>query len=224
VGTKTLKILRLFIPGLMILFVFLALKESDLSSFANTLAGISFSKESLQFYVVPIVLGVVYYVIDLRKVFFRKPIQQVVNNIYTRLLAPFRDHSKLKCHIDHLRSDPKLKQVFYKFVDSEPDLKSKSDIVRVNGLVLSSLADAAIISLLAFPIYVAFYIWKSTSYYLILAGCSLVAFLVIRLILLPLTLKKHIEYSDEQIDSILANNYSNLENALLGLASQNDGE
>jgi len=44
----------------MILFVFLALKELDLSSFANTLAGISFSKESLQFYVVPIVLGVVY--------------------------------------------------------------------------------------------------------------------------------------------------------------------
>jgi putative effector of murein hydrolase LrgA (UPF0299 family) len=75
-GIKTLKTLRLLIPGLMILFVILALKESDLGSFTKTLAGISFSKKSLQFYVIPIIFGVIYYIFDLRKVFFRNPIQR----------------------------------------------------------------------------------------------------------------------------------------------------
>jgi pilus assembly protein TadC len=132
----------------------------------------------------------------------------------------FRGDPRLRRHIRRLRSAPGVKQIFYKFVDSEPDLKLKADIVRSNGLILSSLADAAIISLLAIPIYIAFFIWKSNSYYLILACCSLGIFLVARLILLPLTLKKHITYSDEQIDSILAHNYSKLRTALLKLSRQ----
>lgn len=223
-GIKTLKTLRMLIPGLMILLALIALKNSDLISFADRLVGVKISRDSFQFYVVPLVLGALYYVVNLRSVFFRKPIRKIVDNIYVRLLAPFANDVALGAYYDQLRSDPRVKQVFYRFIDAEPDLREKANNVRMNGLVLSSLADAAIIGLMFCPVYVIFYIWKSTRYYLLLAIGALMAFIIIKLFLLPLATRRHIQYSNEQIDSILGNNRPNLKKALLGLVGHDHAD
>ena len=169
----------------------------------------------MQFWIVPFVLGAIYNIIKLRNVFYLKHINAINNNIRIRLLDSFSDHTELSTYVNQL-GWKQLKPVFYKFVDSKPDMKVKADNVRMNGLILSSLADAAILSLIGVPLYVGFYCWKDSLYYLIPLGICLVVFLASYL-LLPLARNKHIEYSDEQIDSIISNYKGELEESLMNL-------
>jgi hypothetical protein len=214
----------MIIPGLMILIALIAVKESDWKSLSKEIAGIEISQESFQFYVVPLIFGAIYYLSNLRNVFFKKPIQRVVDNIYTRLLKPFEDHSELRSSVDGLNKGPAVKQIFYRLIDSEPDLKEKANNVRMNGLVLSSFADAAVICLIFFPIYLGFYIVESVHYYLVLSIIVGIFFLLARFVLLPRATTKQLRYSNEQIDSILSNYFTKLEQALINAVRQNVAE
>lgn len=223
-GIKTLKAMRMLVPGLMILIALMAVKESDWKSLTDRIMGIELSQGSFPFYVLPVILGVLYYLANLRNVFFRKPIQQVVGNIYDRLLSPFEQHPEIASSIAGLRESSAIKHIFYRFIDSEPDLQEKANNVRMNGLVLSSLADVAILCLIFAPIYLTLYRIKSLVYYLILFIGTLIVFTLVRFLLLPLATKKHLKYSNEQIDSILANHYATLETRVLEVVRHGIGE
>lgn len=223
-GIKTLKVLRMLIPGLMILVALMAVKESDWKSLTDRIMGIELSQGSFPFYGLPVIFGVLYYLANLRDVFFRKPIQRVVGNINDRLLSPFEQHPEIANSIAGLRESSAIKHIFYRFIDTEPDLQEKANNVRMNGLVLSSLADVAILCLIFAPIYLVIYIIKSLGYYLLLSVDTFIVFAFVRFFLLPLATKKHLKYSNEQIDSILANHYATLETRVLEVIRQGNGE
>lgn len=211
---RTLKFLRLIIPGLMILVIIVTIQNSDLEDLSKMLQGIDLSKQNFIFYITPIVLGAIYYALRFRDIFFKKPINIIQKNIRDRLVTEFDNDPDISPYSDRLKENRKIIQVFYKFVDSDPSLTEKSNNVRANGVVLSSFADACVISIFAIMLYVALLIFFFGFYYLFLLILSVIVFTSSYFLLLPSTTKIHLDYSNSQIDFIITNLHNDLRTAL----------
>ena len=209
-----LKFLRLIIPGFMILVVILTIENKDLLELSKELEGIDLSKKGFLFYIIPIVLGAMYYAVGLRNLFFRKPINIIQKNIRDRLISEFDNDSAISPYSARLKENKKMIQVFYRFVDSNPSLTEKSNNVRANGVILSSFADACVISILAFVLYSALCIFLFRYYYLLLLLLSVIIFLSSYFLFLPNMTKTHLDYSNSQIDFIITNLHDDLRTAI----------
>jgi hypothetical protein len=212
---RTLKFLRLLIPGLMILVIILTIQNNDLVALSKALQGLDLSKQNFQFYIIPIVLGALYYALRFRSVFFKQPIETIQKNIRERLVSEFDNDPDVSPYSDRLKGDRKIIQVFYKFIDSNPSLTEKSNNVRANGLLLSSFADACVISLFALVLYFALLLFSFSHYYLLLLILSALAFASCFFLMLPSTTKLHLDYSNSQIDFIITNLHDELKKALI---------
>lgn len=211
---KTLRFLRLVIPGFMILGIILTIQNRDLLELSKELQGIDLSKKSFMFYIIPIILGAIYYAIGLRNIFFKKPIQTVQKNIRDRLISKFDNDPDIASYSNKLKENSNIIEIFYGFVDTNPSLKEKSNNVRFNGVFLSSFADACVISIFAFLLYSALCIFTFSFYYLILLIISVIIFIFSYFLLLPNTTKKHLYYSNSQIDFITTNLHNELRQSL----------
>jgi len=211
---RMLKFLRLIIPGFMILVVILTIENKDLLELSKELEGIDLSKKGFLFYIIPIVLGAMYYAVGLRNLFFRKPINIIQKNIRDRLISEFDNDSAISPYSARLKENKKMIQVFYRFVDSNPSLTEKSNNVRANGVILSSFADACVISILAFVLYSALCIFLFRYYYLLLLLLSVIIFLSSYFLFLPNMTKTHLDYSNSQIDFIITNLHDDLRTAI----------
>ena len=211
---KMLRILRLVIPGFMILGIILTIQSNDLLELSKKLQGIDLSKKGFVFYIVPIILGYIYYALGLRNLFFKKPIQTIRENIRDRLVSKFDSDPYISPYSDRLKKNGNIIEIFYKFVDLDPSLKEKSNNVRFNGLFLSSSADACIMSIVAFVVYLALCIFLFSYYYLLWLVFSVIIFISSYLLFLPNTTKKHLEYSNSQIDFIITNLHDDLKDSL----------
>lgn len=213
----TLKTLRLIIPGLMILFVIFTIQNEDLSDLSETLHGVDLSKDNFIFYVVPFVLGVIYYALQFRNLFFAKPLDIIQGNIRGRLVSEFDNDGCISHYSNSLKGNDKVIQVFYGFVDSNESLKEKSNNVRANGVILSSFADACVISIFAGVVYLLLLILHFSLYYVVLCIFSGLIFGTSYFLFLPNTTRIHLDYSDSQIDFIITNLREELRGALLKL-------
>ncbi|MDD5063679.1 MAG: hypothetical protein PHQ35_02820 [Phycisphaerae bacterium] len=218
---KTLRLLRLIIPGCMILVVILTVQSKDLLELSNKLQGIDLSKKSFIFYIIPIILGAIYHPIGLRNIFFKKPIETIQRNIRHRLVSKFDNHPDISSYSNALKEDDNIIEIFYGFVDTNPSLKEKSNNVRFNGVFLSSFADACVISIFAFLLYLALCIFIFSYYYLTLLVLSVIIFVFSYFLLLPKTTNKHLYYSNSQIDFITTNLHDELRLALGRLIENN---
>lgn len=211
---RTLKFLRLVIPGFMILVIILTIQNKDLLELSKSLQNIDLSNKNFIFYIIPIVLGTIYYALRLRNLFFKKPIQTIQKNIRDRLVSEFDNDLDISPYSKRLKENRKIIQVFYRFVDSNPSLTEKSNNVRANGVVLSSFADACVISIFAFLLYVALLGYSFSFYYLFLLILSVIVFTSSYFLFLPSTTKIHLDYSNSQIDFIITNLHDELRKAL----------
>lgn len=211
---RMLKFLRLVIPGFMILVIILTIQNKDLSGLSKVLQSIDLSKKGFTFYVVPFVFGAIYYVLGLRDLFFKKPIKTIQKNIRDRLLSQFEKDPEICPYSDKLKGNRNIIEVFYKFVDSDPSLKEKSNNVRFNGAFLSSFADACVISIFAFILYAALLGYSFSIYYLFLLILSVILFTASYFLGLPKMTQRHLNYSNSQIDFILTNLHDDLKKAL----------
>lgn len=211
---RTLKFLRLVIPGFMILVIILTIQNKDLLELSKALNSIDLSKKNFIFYISPIVLGAIYYALRLRNLFFKKPLQIIQKNIRVRLVSKFDNDPYISPHSKRLKEDRKIIQVFYRFVDSNPSLTEKSNNVRANGVIMSSFADACVISIFAILLYAVLVIYFFSFYYLFLLIISAILFTSSYFLFLPSTTKIHLDYSNSQIDFILTNLHDDLRDAL----------
>jgi hypothetical protein len=198
----------------MILCIILTIQNKDLLELSNELQGIDLSKKSLMFYIIPIILGAIYHAIGLRKIFFKKPINIIRKNIRDRLVSKFDDHPVISSYSEKLKENDNIIEIFYGFVDTNPSLTEKSNNVRFNGVFLSSFADACVISIFAFLFYLAMCIFSFSYYYLIFLILSAIVFFSSYSLFLPNTTKRHLSYSNSQIDFITTNLHDNLREAL----------
>jgi len=200
---ETLKILRIIIPGTILTIFLLTLFQKDLTlnSFSTSLNSI----QGLLYLVIIFPLGGIYYIANLRKYFFQKPISQIQDNIKIKITKVCNDDPDVQRVKGVLIKDRTLMHIFYYFVDNDESLKEKAKSVRLNGLFLSSLADLAVISLVMIATYVVAFLIIRNTQYLLLTVFATIAFVLSKFWWLPKIAKRHISLSDEQLEFIQLN-------------------
>lgn len=195
---STLKKIRLCAPGIISLVCVLPfLKLHDLKTVSDKIPEGTFL--SLLALVV-LVLGVIYYAINIRDLLWRKFVLKCHKNVRVKMIDPFRHDSALRAAVDCM-TDQKVMRVFYNVIDNDRSLSDQQNDVRLNGAVLTTIIDAILIlSLFSITYLIAFLITHASLFLL----CTIVALLLQPLLwfLKGRVSKKHIRYEDEQLEVI----------------------
>lgn len=216
---ETLKTLRIIIPGMMFLLVSLPLFFPEQLD-TETILGFLGDVKGLAQITIVAVLGSLYYVLDVREQVLRDYRRKTEDNIQTKLLGFFEDDLVISNASEKLKEGELLFDVFYEIIDNDKSLTQRANIVRLNGLIWSSSADLAIISLLAADIYGIAYIFTHKQNFLYLLGVLIVVYLISRFLLLRLLTKKQIKLTQRQFDFIYAHHLDKLKEKLTRLAQR----
>jgi hypothetical protein len=207
---EMLKTLRILVPGLLIAVGCVVPLFFGTVHFAETIKG----NEKLLLWLVPPVIGALYYILNLRRFFMVGPLEQIHERIKDALLAPFANHPVIDPASAQLREGRLILNIFYQFVDNDNSLTERAKSVYLNGLVLSSLADLRAVTFLLLPVYLGAWIFTKNGDF----GWYLLAAIVLHLIAIPLmriATSRHIELGAEQTEFIVQFKHSDLENLLI---------
>lgn len=198
---NTLKYLRLLVPGILVLIIFiLAIQDGfdELVDLGKTLSNLQF-KDGL-YIAIFIVLGALYYIFNIRDLLWNPYHKRVQSNIKETLINPFREELNQQQR-DTLKEGRKLMNVFYYFIDNDNSLAQKANRVRFNGLIWTSTIDLTIITATGSLVFWVKTIMEMNSYSLWMAVILLIiAFISFGLI--QLTTRKHLSLSNEQLEII----------------------
>lgn len=199
---ETLKKWRLLIPGIIIILLILpGLTDSKEELFEIDKMIKAFKWTDTFYLAVVILLGVIYYSINLRWFVWKPFNTKVQENIKDTILNA--SNLSLKASDWYkLKSSRAVITVFYDFVDNNESLTDKSKGVRFNGLIWSSFIDLTILSGLAGFIYSILLIFTSKEHYVYLA-LMLFCLSYISLAFTWLLTYKHKNMSNEQLEVIL---------------------
>ena len=136
---ETLKALRLFVPGVMMLVLSLPLfqRELDFSRLASTLKWL----DGLLYVLICSVVGALYHVTGARDYFLRNSLRSIDDNIKDKLLSACASDAQVAQSADRIRQGRLLLNVFYFFVDNHETLKEKAKDVHFSGLMCSSTVE-----------------------------------------------------------------------------------
>lgn len=208
----TLIWLRFLIPVVLLFFILVPLVQPNLD-LANYLK-ISISTDSALYVLLVIVVGGIYYILNLREYAIKPSIWAIQRNIKTKLLAPFAKDPAIKKLEPELRAGHFLLNTFYGFVDEDKSLTEKSKSIHLNGLVMSTVADIRVLSLLATLIYLCGYlISNKIEHFEFAIGCFLLSGLTY--FLMPRVIQRHIHLSNIQLEYIVTKYRKELKNSLL---------
>jgi hypothetical protein len=212
---KTLKIWRLFLPGIIFLLysfpvLFKSFKTNLIESLRNSLGEYLFY---ICILIIVIIFGVIYYIFGFRNIFWRKIVMSLHDNIRINFINYFQTNKAIINSIKNL-NDSELMSIFYKLIDDDESLRDKQNDVRLNGLILTGVIDAQLISLLFFVIYGFLCLEKKSScyFYFLIASISLC---LISELLKRKLIKKHFEYQNEQLIAIKTLHLEKLKNILI---------
>lgn len=191
---KTLKYLRVFIPGLIILLGLYPIYDE----FYSELYKIE-KFETTYVTFAAILLGGIYYQLDIQHIVTYISHQIIRRNILNKLITA----SELSISSDDkkkLKKDDNYMTAFYNAIDNNESLKRKGENVRFNGIFWSSTADLVILCILFYFLYTFGYgeIENLNSYknaFLIISGISFVLHII--------SVRKHIKLSNEQLNPII---------------------
>lgn len=210
---RELKVLRLFVPGsLLLILIKLFFIDGFSRVFTISKKFLSDFEIGCYFYLIPIyILGGLYYTFNIRWLLWKPFNDKVVQNIYNKLLAPF--------NIDSSSIDKdKLKGIFYGFVDNDNSLKEKAKRIRLNGLIWTSCMDGTVISFFGCLIFFIKYYFVRNTYNkdcgLILLFVSIFCFCLIFVLT-----KIQISLSNEQLNYITKNKKSELDKKIKDMSN-----
>lgn len=208
---ETLHKLRLLIPGMIFFIILVPFLQGT-----QRMLELKIPSDSISYFVVVFVIGVLVYVINPRMWIMKKPLKRVVDNIKDKLLAPFSMDTKILESTDNLRDGDKLTNIFYFFVDNEKSLEERAKEVYLNGLIWSTLADLTIISPVAILVYLIAYIFTHNNHFLVLVGIAILV-LLLSVVSLPAIVNRHIRLSNYQLSYITENLKTELHNKIMDL-------
>lgn len=206
-----LKRFRIIIPGIIILILLIPFFVEDLN-FGQFLDSLNLV-QGILFFVIVGVLGSIYYVLNLRRFTFDKPIIKINNNIKNKLISFCKD-CKVTPHNCQLKKNKTLMHVFYRLIDNDKSLTQKSKSVMLNGLVLSSVADTVIISFGFTISYLVAFFFTEKFHFILATGIILLISIVAKVLLLPKATEKHISLSNDQLDFIKVHYQGNVRSKL----------
>jgi hypothetical protein len=196
VSLDVLKLLRWVIPG-----VILAVMLEPLLHITELAAKYHWP-DLLGYPASIIVFGVFYDVLDLRRLAFERPLAKINLNIEDSLLACCSSSPDVVAASSYLRQERRLMNVFYAVVDNDKSLTEKSKRVRANGFIWSSLADLQVLGAIGAVVYLVGAAISRSGVYLVTSLCLIALVILTRLVFMPMTTKKHLRLSTEQLEMI----------------------
>lgn len=193
---KTLKYLRVLIPGLVFLLGFYPLYDFHFKSLydAKSLDVTYVTYLSLLF-------GGIYYQLNIRHIVTQFSLSKINDNIFEKLSAIYPS-SLSKDEAEFLKEKKRFKDIFYEIVDNNKSLEKRANNVYFNGIFWSSTADSLIMSFVFAIIYVIYWCrcvdFQNSKTFVVLFLITFAVSLVIHL----LSIKKHMTLSDEQVNFI----------------------
>jgi hypothetical protein len=214
-SVTTLKMLRLLIPGLLLVLLGVIPVIFGPASLSRALA----TNEKLYACLLPFVLGGLYHILELRRFFFAPSIEDINTRLNRSLLDPFTNHPVIGPAMPRLKEGRRILNVFYNIVDNDKSLSERAKHVYLNGLLLSSLADVRSVTILLLRFYLGSLLFsKQPIFWLYFFGA--IALNIACAPLVKLATQKHIQLGKEQTDYILQLKYSDLERLLIEQASR----
>lgn len=150
--------------------------------------------------IIAFIIGAIYKVFKLRFKIWDLYLPIVQRHIIHRFLViAGLEYDSL--YFSDIRNVKKVMNVFYKFIDNDNSLTTRSSTVRLNGLIWTSVMDLLIVSLLVFgAVFLYGLLTLKSSFVLWSYFPSIICLLCF--VTLPTITKTHIEESDKQIDYI----------------------
>jgi hypothetical protein len=207
--------LEFVVPGVMILVFGCFLGHSSLQELAEFLRSV----ENLLYIVIVFPIAYLYNIMNFRGPFLRGSHSLIQANIKEKLIAPFETEEVIKVNKESLTQGQQLVNLFYRIVDNDESLKSKTQDVYFNGLLWSSTADLMAVSLLFIPVYIIAYVIRPLPHYLPIALGLCIVFLFASRVAMPRVTSRHIELSNDQLEFILQHHREDVHKGLLRLAS-----
>lgn len=193
---KTLKFLRLLIPGFILIFEFLPMLDYLKINYKIGIEWFAYS-----FLVIPaLVLGGIYHIYEVRFTITNVSHRKIDLNITTSLLKIYNKNIS-QVEYNFLKNR-KMKHIFYNIVDKDASLTAKSQLVYFNGLLWTTTADLIILSTFSSLVYFVFGLWifHTTEVWFIGVGFAGIAALSVCLHFLSIL--KHYKLSNDQIEYI----------------------
>lgn len=193
---KTLKFLRLLIPGLILIFEFLPMLNILQINYKIGEGWLNYS-----FLIIPaLVIGAMYHIFEIRFTVTSVSHRKIDLNIVSSLLKIY--NKSLSQDEYNFLKEKRLKHIFYKIIDNDQSLSAKSQLVYFNGLLWTSTADMFILSIFSSIVFIVCGKWilLNDSIWLIGILYSGVAFLAICFHFL--TVIRHYRLSNDQLEFI----------------------
>lgn len=215
---STLKFLRLFIPGIIIVLIGYCFIQIITD---KKLGDLDFSEYSIPL-IVALAFGALYQTFNIRYLITNFTHKQIDLNIKRNIMHLYIGNLSAT-QTQYLFKKNRLKNVFYKIIDSDPSLSAKGKNMYFNGLLWTSFADTFIISILSSIFILIFTLLNSTnsddlysfSFLLLLIAiasicCHFIAFL------------NHVKISNSQIEFIETNHIMDVKNIIDKTLSDNN--
>lgn len=202
-----LKFIRLFVPGLFIIFEFLPLLKFAGSNFKINEGLLSYSFLTL----FAIGIGAIYHISNVRHFITNASHKRIDLNIQDSLLKLYGKPLSQAQH-NFLKEKKRLKNLFYYLIDNDKSLTAKSENVYFNGALWTSTADIFLVSTFSSIVYLLMgkFIFNSNEE-LMLDGIFLGFIAIIAVLLHIMTIFKHINIGNDQLEFIETNNLNELE-------------
>jgi Flp pilus assembly protein TadB len=164
------------------------------------------------------VVGALFNNLNIRSVINAKSHARIVGNIKEQLMRNGLTKEVSPEERDVVRSSERLMHVFYQFIDNDKSLSEKARLVRDNGLVWTSAADIAIVTLFFCIIYlilIAYFGLNSILVFAFVLTLLVAAFLI--WVVHPNAESQQIALSNDQIEFIVTHKKQELQNKVNGL-------
>jgi hypothetical protein len=195
----TLYTLRYVVPGALIVLLGQTLATPNPAALIGAVDNIGWDGFSVSALCMA-VGGTLWNVLDARTRLTRLSWEPIRLNISDRLLWLYGPLSPAQ--EGHLRDGRRLLEVFYRLLDADESLKTKQNGVRMNGLVVTSVADVAGVAMAGAVLHSLFMAIRGGSVHVLWAVGLLGLWAIAEYLLLPHALRRHRALSDEQLDFI----------------------
>lgn len=191
---KTLKYLRVFIPGFVLLLGLYPIYNHYFSEIYDIT-----SLHVMYISFISLLLGAVYYQLNIQRIITKPSHYFITKNILDKLISAY-DREISAEERKTLKYKDAYMTTFYKVIDNDESLKRKGENVKFNGIFWTSTADISLIFIILFFIYKYFFaeiknIELLTTFLLYTAIISFILHLI--------SVKKHINLSNKQLNPIV---------------------
>lgn len=167
---KTLKYLRLFIPGFIIILcllpILLYIKQSAeiIKSYQTIFLGV--------YPIIAIVLGVFYHIFNFRDKLWESALNKIHSFIKQEMIRPFASEKDLFTKINGIKDTDSFLNIHYYLIDNNESLKRKTEQIYFNGSLLTTMIDLIIIISFFDLVYAVLTLFNWYDYYLSLIFIS----------------------------------------------------